>query len=97
MRLYLFHLGKTGSGSPAPGYLIQTDDGQNILIDSGFPHAMIGREPPPGRAGPRAAEADFIGNRLAELGLRPADIDLLVCTHFDHDHAGSHDRKERRT
>jgi N-acyl homoserine lactone hydrolase len=91
MRLYLFHLGRTGSGSPAPGYLIQTDAGQNILIDSGFPRTMIGTEPPPGSAGPRVTGADFIGNRLAELGLGPADIDLLVCTHLDHDHAGNHD------
>ena len=28
---------------------------------------------------------------LADLGLRPEDIDLLVCTHFDVDHAGYHD------
>jgi hypothetical protein len=46
MRLYLFHLGRTSSGSPAPGYLIQTDDGQNILVDSGFPRGMVGTEPP---------------------------------------------------
>lgn len=91
MRLYLFHLGRTGSGSPAPGYLIQTDAGQNILVDSGFPRAMIGTEPPPGRAGPRVTEADFIGNWLAVLGLSPADIHLLVCTHLDPDHAGNHD------
>jgi len=28
---------------------------------------------------------------LADLGLRPEDIDLLICTHFDVDHAGYHD------
>ncbi|NTU81517.1 MAG: N-acyl homoserine lactonase family protein [Chloroflexales bacterium] len=100
MRLYLFHLGQTGSGSPAPGYLIQTDDGQNILIDTGYPRAMmtlasarsaVGAEPPPGSAAPRVTEADFIGNRLAAIGLSPADIHLLVSTHLDVDHAGNHD------
>lgn len=29
--------------------------------------------------------------QLARLGLRPADIDFLICTHFDVDHAGYHD------
>jgi len=28
---------------------------------------------------------------LAELNLRPPDIDVLICTHFDVDHAGYHD------
>src|SRR5205823_2713379 len=28
---------------------------------------------------------------LADLGLRPDDIDMLICTHFDVDHAGYHD------
>ena len=30
-------------------------------------------------------------SRLAELSLRPDDIDLLICTHFDVDHSGHHD------
>jgi N-acyl homoserine lactone hydrolase len=28
---------------------------------------------------------------LADLGLQPDDIELLICTHFDVDHAGYHD------
>lgn len=28
---------------------------------------------------------------LADLGLRPEDIYLLICTHFDVDHSGYHD------
>jgi N-acyl homoserine lactone hydrolase len=35
--------------------------------------------------------ADAVTNRLAEIGLAPGDIDILVCTHFDWDHAGDHD------
>ncbi|TMD28153.1 MAG: MBL fold metallo-hydrolase [Chloroflexi bacterium] len=29
--------------------------------------------------------------QLGDLGLRPDDIDILICTHFDPDHAGYHD------
>ncbi len=38
MRLYLFQLAlHPANGIPAPGYLFQTDDGTNVLIDTGFP------------------------------------------------------------
>jgi N-acyl homoserine lactone hydrolase len=29
--------------------------------------------------------------RLAELGVAPGDVDLLISTHFDFDHCGRHD------
>jgi N-acyl homoserine lactone hydrolase len=29
-------------------------------------------------------------NRLASIGLRSEDINFLICTHFDTDHAGNH-------
>ena len=29
--------------------------------------------------------------RLAELGIAPGDVDLLISTHFDFDHCGRHD------
>ena len=38
MRLYLFLYGtNSANGNPYPGYLIQTDDGTNVLVDTGFP------------------------------------------------------------
>lgn len=67
-------------------YLIQTSDGRNILVDSGIPADY---QPPQGTP-PHTHEHNVV-SRLAELGLRPDDIDLLVCTHFDVDHAGYHD------
>ena len=67
-------------------YLIQTSDGRNILVDSGIP---LDYEPPQGA--PRHTHEHTVITRLAELGLRPEDIDILVCTHFDTDHAGFHD------
>ncbi len=36
MHLYLLQFGiMPGNGTPFPGYLIQTDDGTNVLIDTG--------------------------------------------------------------
>jgi N-acyl homoserine lactone hydrolase len=67
-------------------YLIQTTDGKNILVDSGIPADY---QSPPG-APPHTHATDVVA-QLATLGLRPDDIDVLVCTHFDVDHAGHHD------
>src|SRR6266699_1813581 len=67
-------------------YLVQISDGKNILIDSGLPADYT---PPPGTP-PRENEKNVL-EHLADLGLRTEDIDLLVCTHFDVEHAGYHD------
>lgn len=77
---------------PVPGYVVQTDDGVNILIDTGFPYGSDENSPhsPPGLI-IEMHEEDFVVNRLQSIGLRPADIDILVCTHFDPDHAGNHE------
>ena len=112
MRLYLLQLGLLPAFAdiPLPGYLIQTDDGRNVLIDTGFPRSVRGRQEQATAellaAHPddsvtaftatvmgnlRDAEQDLVVNRLAALGLAPRDIDYLVCTHFDLDHAGNHD------
>jgi N-acyl homoserine lactone hydrolase len=67
-------------------YLVQTSDGRNILIDSGIPADY---QPPPGI--PLPTHETNVIVQLAALGLRPEDVDLLICTHFDGDHAGYHD------
>ena len=67
-------------------YLVQTSDGKNILIDSGLPADYA---PPPGT--PPAENGKNVLEHLAGLGLHPDDIDLLICTHFDVDHAGYND------
>ncbi len=93
-RLYLLQL-STSTVPVAAGrtldmvsgcYLIQTSDGKNILVDSGLPADV---PPPPGT--PPAEHGKNVLTHLADLGLRPDDIDLLICTHFDVDHAGYHD------
>ena len=111
MRLSLLQLGVfAGADAPVPGYLVQTDDGVTILIDTGCPRGMIGMQKQaatqvlaafPGDArmaptawsirGVRFDAEDLVVNRLAALGLTPRDINILICTHFDWDHAGNHD------
>lgn len=92
-RLYLMQLGvSTIPIKPAPlemssgCYLIQTSSGRNVLIDSGLPADYV----PPSDAPPAREEKNVL-EHLAELGLHPDDIDTLICTHFDVDHAGYHD------
>ena len=68
---------------PVVCYLVQTDDGKNILIDSGLPE-IIPEE-----------EAEFengkdVIQQLASIGLKPDDIDTVISTHYDGDHAGRH-------
>jgi N-acyl homoserine lactone hydrolase len=79
-----------------PGFLLTTDLGAHILVDTGFPPAYA--------EGPQAAQRDNLASfgqlidftprntavgQLALLGLMPADIDLLILTHSHIDHVGS--------
>jgi N-acyl homoserine lactone hydrolase len=79
-----------------PAYLLETDHGQRILIDTGFPPAYA--------TDPTIAERDGLPSfgrllnygphqtalgALAALGLAPGDIDLLILTHGHIDHVGS--------
>jgi N-acyl homoserine lactone hydrolase len=93
-RLYLLQL-STSTVPVAAGqaldmvsgcYLAETGDGRHILIDSGLPADAV---PIPGT--PPAENEKNVLEHLADLGLKPDDIDLLICTHFDVDHAGYHD------
>jgi N-acyl homoserine lactone hydrolase len=68
---------------PIVCYLVQTGDGRHILIDSGLPEVI----PEEG--------SDFENGRdvieqLAGIGLKPDDIDTVISTHYDLDHAGRH-------
>lgn len=92
-RLYLMQLSTSTiptGGQPLAAssgcYLVQTGDGKNILIDSGLPPDYT---PPQGM--PPARQQKNVLEHLADLGLRPDEINLLICTHFDVDHAGYHD------
>lgn len=66
-------------------YLLQMNDGKHILIDSGLPADYTQAGTPP------AENEKNVLEHLAELGLHPDEIDILICTHFDVDHAGYND------
>jgi N-acyl homoserine lactone hydrolase len=93
-RLYLMQVATITVGSfsiPVPCYLIQTGDGKNILIDSGFPRTEKTEEvieDAVGRSLLITYGKDVI-EQLATIGVQPADIDILICTHYDGDHAGN--------
>ena len=100
--LYLLHLGRIGRPDPAsgvvpwsqvPGYLIRTAPGRIVLVDTGNPSPLIGAEtaePCSNHLMDVRPEDDVVA-RLAELAIRPEQVDLLVSTHFDWDHCGRHD------
>jgi N-acyl homoserine lactone hydrolase len=83
-RLYLMQVGSMPEYQiPIVCYLVQTGDGKNILIDTGLPEIMP------------EEEKDFengqdVIQQLASLGLKPDDIDTVISTHYDIDHAGRH-------
>jgi N-acyl homoserine lactone hydrolase len=93
--LYLLHLGQLigVSSNQVPGYLIRTGTGQTVLVDTGNPKSMIGAEnaEPWSNLRTITRPEDDVVARLAELGVEPTDVDLLVSTHFDFDHCGRHD------
>lgn len=100
--LYLLELGRLGvkdaeTGevhfNQVPGYVIRTASGRVVVIDTGNPKALWGKE----TAAPwwellnDTHPEDDLVPRLAELGLTIGDVDLLISTHFDFDHCGRHD------
>lgn len=88
IRLYLLQFALIEDGIPIPGYLVQTSDGKNILIDTGYPTDDAFLSHPDSQD---IVSIVPIVDQLTALGLTPRDIDYLVCTHFDPDHSGGHD------
>lgn len=83
-RLYLMQVGDMPEYQiPIVCYLVQTDDGKNILIDSGLPEVI------PEDAQEFQNGVDVI-QQLARIGIQPDDIDTVISTHYDGDHAGRH-------
>lgn len=83
-RLYLMQVGDMPEYQiPIVCYLVQTGDGRNILIDTGLPDPL-----PEGETD--FANGQDVVQQLATLGLKPDDIDTVISTHYDGDHAGRH-------
>jgi N-acyl homoserine lactone hydrolase len=76
---------------PVAAFLIQTDDGTNVLVDTGLSPDHIA-DPEARIPGPDVlvtmTPEDDIRYQLGLLGLSPEDIDVVVVTHFDFDHCG---------
>jgi N-acyl homoserine lactone hydrolase len=83
-RLYPMQVGSMPEYEiPIVCYLVQTHEGKNILIDTGLPEII-----------PEEAK-DFVNGQdvieqLEGLGIKPNDIDTVISTHYDIDHAGRH-------
>jgi N-acyl homoserine lactone hydrolase len=93
-RLYLMQLSRVMLPLPngatrdlvLPCYLIEMQDRLRILVDTGI------RDDAPVPAGtPPKLDQKSVFEQLAALYLDPDDIDIVICTHFDVDHAGYHD------
>src|SRR5690348_15935112 len=83
-RLYLMQVGSMPDYQiPIVCYLVQTNDGKNILIDSGLPEIM-----PEGET--EFENGQDVLEQLASIGVQPDDIDIVISTHYDIDHAGRH-------
>jgi len=88
MQLYLLRIATMGENTPIPCYLIRTDDGRTIVIDSGFSPDMVVAAQGPGYQGPPIRDFVSVVDQLAAIGVRPEAVDTLVATHLDPDHAG---------
>ncbi len=83
-RLYLIQVGVIAERNlPFVCYLVQLDDGRNVLIDTGLPDMV---QPPVGLPMP-TVERNVV-EQLASIGIKPDDIQYVITTHFDGDHAG---------
>lgn len=92
----LFQVHENGRIIGIAGYLIQTQDGGNILVDTGFPAwyiedpAAASMEDDLGSFGRvlRLDSDNLPAGQLATVGLKTSDIHLLIITHGDIDHVG---------
>jgi N-acyl homoserine lactone hydrolase len=88
MRLYLLELGRVRTGEPILGYLVQTSDGKTVLIDTGYRPGTLGEEAGADSAFLQALPEQLVCNQLSRIGLSPADVNYVIVTHLDPDHAG---------
>ena len=93
----LFKVHSNGRVIGIPGFLIETNAGERILIDTGFPEKYA-------KDINQASDEDRLGEfgelleltyehqpegQLAKLGLTKSDIDYLIITHTHIDHVGN--------
>jgi N-acyl homoserine lactone hydrolase len=82
---------------PIPAYLLETETGECLLIDTGMHPIHIDdpdhtfRDEPEVAAilRPLMGRDDLIANRLAEIGLTIGDVTHVMNTHLHFDHCGA--------
>lgn len=87
---------------PVPAYLVKLDDAKILLVDTGMSRLHI-TDPAATWRGtelmdvlvPEMSPEDDLESRLAELDVRPRDVDYVVNTHLHFDHAGNNALFER--
>jgi N-acyl homoserine lactone hydrolase len=88
MRLYLLELGRISTGEPILGYLVLTADGKTVLIDTGYRPGTLGEEAGGEPAFLQALPEQLVVSQLGRMGIAPEDVDYVIVTHLDPDHAG---------
>ncbi len=92
----LYRVHENGRLIGIPGFLLQTDRGKNILVDTGFP-AKYAQNPQQANTEDGLDEFGEVVSltaenlpaaQLAKVGLTADQIDLVVYTHTDVDHVG---------
>lgn len=84
---------------PVPGYLIETDAGERILIDTGLhpehvddPGASLAHLPKlAALLLPFMRDEDRLERRLGQLGLAVSDVTHVINTHLHFDHCGNNE------
>lgn len=92
----LFEVGEGERVIGIQGYLIQTSDVGNILVDLGFPPRYADDPLSAGQSDGldefgqvvALAPENLPSAQLARIGLTPQDVDVLLLTHTDIDHIG---------
>jgi len=81
---------------PIPLFLVETDDGERVLVDTGMHpvhvddpgHTFRGLAPYDEWIRPIMGPEDTLEHRLGELGLSVGDVTHVVNTHLHFDHCG---------
>lgn len=86
--LHLLEVAKVrDNNAPIQAYVIALPDGRHWLVDTGCPAEMIDSPDAPFEV----TRTSHITGGLAALGLNPSDVDTVIVSHLDPDHAGAHD------
>jgi N-acyl homoserine lactone hydrolase len=76
--------------------ILVENEGKRVLVDTGMPPEAVGDteglkrayDIDSGRIKPMMSREQRVDGQLAQMGLSPANLDLVVNTHFHFDHAG---------